>query len=289
LKRLIFFVLFFVHTALAYASGGDIVAKVGSDVLTKADFESLVSYYSVERKKDLSKDEKFRKDLLDILVKRMALAAEAREKGIDKRADVKNLISIYTNGILMTELIKAEVTDKAKVDNADLEVYYKTHESEFKHPQLVRVRHILIKATKDMSDEDKAKAKKKAEDLLAKIRSGGDFEKLASEFSEDDGSKARGGDLGFLQMDSLPKPFEKVAISLKPGEVGGPVETSAGYHIIKMEEMKDAGVWPLENVKEQVREKVLRQIVNGKAKEYVEKVVQESKIEVHPELIAGEK
>jgi parvulin-like peptidyl-prolyl isomerase len=202
---------------------------------------------------------------------------------------VKNLISIYTNGILMTELLKAEVTDKVKIDDADLEVYYKTHESEFKHPQLVRVRHILIKATKDMSDEDKAKAKKKAEDLLAKIRSGGDFEKLASEFSEDDGSKARGGDLGFLQMDSLPKPFEKVAISLKPGEVGGPVETSAGYHIIKMEEMKDAGVWPLENVKEQVREKVLRQIVNGKAKEYVEKVVQESKIEVHPELIAGEK
>jgi peptidyl-prolyl cis-trans isomerase C len=289
LKRLIFFILFFVQTALAYGASGDVVAKVGGSVLTKADFESLVSYYSVERKKDLSKDEKFKKDLLDILVKRMALAAEARKKGIDKKADVKNLISIYTNGILMTELLKAEVTDKVKIDDADLEVYYKTHESEFKHPQLVRVRHILIKATKDMSDEDKAKAKKKAEDLLAKIRSGGDFEKLASEFSEDDGSKARGGDLGFLQMDSLPKPFEKVAISLKPGEVGGPVETSAGYHIIKMEEMKDAGVWPLENVKEQVREKVLRQIVNGKAKEYVEKVVQESKIEVHPELIAGEK
>jgi peptidyl-prolyl cis-trans isomerase C len=289
LKRLIFFILFFVQTALAYGASGDVVAKVGGSVLTKADFESLVSYYSVERKKDLSKDEKFKKDLLDILVKRMALAAEARKKGIDKKADVKNLISIYTNGILMTELLKAEVTDKVKIDDADLEVYYKTHESEFKHPQLVRVRHILIKATKDMSDEDKAKAKKKAEDLLAKIRSGEDFEKLASEFSEDDGSKARGGDLGFLQMDSLPKPFEKVAISLKPGEVGGPVETSAGYHIIKMEEMKDAGVWPLENVKEQVREKVLRQIVNGKAKEYVEKVVQESKIEVHPELIAGEK
>jgi peptidyl-prolyl cis-trans isomerase C len=289
LKRLIFFILFFVQTALAYGASGDVVAKVGGSVLTKADFESLVSYYSVERKKDLSKDEKFKKDLLDILVKRMALAAEARKKGIDKKADVKNLISIYTNGILMTELLKAEVTDKVKIDDADLEVYYKTHESEFKHPQLVRVRHILIKATKDMSDEDKAKAKKKAEDLLAKIRSGEDFEKLASEFSEDDGSKARGGDLGFLEMGSLPKPFEKVAFSLKPGEVGGPVETSAGYHIIKLEEKKDAGVWPLETVKEQVREKVLRQIVNGKAKEYVEQVVKESKIEVHPDLIVGEK
>src|SRR5699024_3789042 len=83
-------------------------------------------------------------------------------------------------------------------------------------------------------DEKKAEIKKKADEVYEKAKSGEDFAKLAKEYSQDPGSQESGGSLGEFSKGSMVEEFEKVAFSMKEGEISQPVETQFGYHIIKV-------------------------------------------------------
>lgn len=139
-------------------------------------------------------------------------------------------------------------TKDLQVDQAKLKELYEADQNYKKLKELgldhyfdqVRARHILIStmdnATQTPLPEDKkAEAKKKAEELLAKAKGGADFAELAKEHSEDPGSKDNGGEYTFGRGRMVPE-FENAAFSLNPGEISDLVETSYGYHIIKLEE-----------------------------------------------------
>jgi peptidyl-prolyl cis-trans isomerase C len=102
----------------------------------------------------------------------------------------------------------------------------------------VRVRHILIRVAPNASQKEKEEAKKKIMEIKSRIDKGEDFTTLAQKFSEDPGSKDRGGDLGFIAKGDTVEEFEKAAFSLKEGQVSDIVETKYGYHIIKVIERK---------------------------------------------------
>lgn len=116
--------------------------------------------------------------------------------------------------------------------------YYEQNlKTEFSHPEQVRARHILIGIGTDATTAEKAAARAKADELLAKLKAGGDFAALAKRYSEDPGTKDKGGELGFFSRGELVKPFEQVAFSLKPGEYGI-AESQFGFHVIQVEESK---------------------------------------------------
>jgi peptidyl-prolyl cis-trans isomerase D len=115
----------------------------------------------------------------------------------------------------------------------------------FRTPERVQARHILIKA--DASNDAAAKAK--AENILKQIQAGGDFAKLAKDNSEDPGSAAMGGELGFIVKGQTVPEFEKSAFSLQPGQTSGLVKTTYGYHIIQVEKHEQAHLQPFEEAK----------------------------------------
>jgi tetratricopeptide (TPR) repeat protein len=98
----------------------------------------------------------------------------------------------------------------------------------------IKARHILIRIQPGKEEE----ARKLAESLLNRAKNGEDFAALAKQYSEDPGTKKNGGDLGFFSTGSMVKPFEDLAFSLKVGEIGGPIKTDFGYHIIKVEDAR---------------------------------------------------
>jgi peptidyl-prolyl cis-trans isomerase D len=120
------------------------------------------------------------------------------------------------------------VTDDA------LQSYYDSVKDRYVEAEKRRGRHILIQVQDDKED---AAARKKAEEVLAKVNAGGDFAKLAKEFSQDAGSAAQGGDLGWAERSFFVGPFADALFDMKPGEVRGPVRTQFGYHIIRLEEV----------------------------------------------------
>lgn len=120
---------------------------------------------------------------------------------------------------------------------------YDDRKSEFDQPEQVRARHILIAAkTPEGGDEAKAvaEAKEKAEAAAARIRKGEAFEKVAAELSDDQGSKTAGGDLGFFPRGRMVPAFEAAAFELEPGKVSDPVQSTYGFHIIRVEEKRPA-------------------------------------------------
>ena len=132
------------------------------------------------------------------------------------------------------------------VPEADARAYYEQNKARYGTDEQRRASHILITP----EGADKAAARKKAEQLLAQLKSKpGDFEKLARENSKDPGSAAQGGDLGFFGKGMMVKPFEEAVFRLKPGEISDVVESDFGFHVIKLTEVKAAEVKPFEQVK----------------------------------------
>jgi peptidyl-prolyl cis-trans isomerase D len=147
----------------------------------------------------------------------------------------------------------------APVTSQQIEQYYQQHQKDFQVPEEVKVRHILIKVATGADAKTDAAAKQKAEDLLKKIKAGGDFDSLAKANSDDPGSKDQGGELGMIQRGVTVPPFENAAFALQPGQISDVIKTQFGYHILKVEEKQTAHLKPLDEVKGQILATLTRQ------------------------------
>lgn len=121
-------------------------------------------------------------------------------------------------------------------------LYDQEKDARFASTEERRARHILIGF-----GADKEAARKRVEALIAQLRNGGDFAKLAQEHSEDSDSRTKGGDLGWVRKGTMVPKFEDALFGLKSGEIAGPVETEFGWHAIRLDEIKPAAVRPFED------------------------------------------
>lgn len=175
------------------------------------------------------------KDKFDAFLKMQGISRDEIVKKIADDAMIKKWVE---------EKVKPSVT----VDDAILKKFYDENLDKFKTAESMSASHILVKVDQGADEAAKAKAKAKAEKLLADLKGGADFAKLAKENS-DCPSKDRGGDLGFFEKGMMVPAFEDAAGKLKKDELSGIVETEFGFHIIKGGEQKPAGVRSLDEVK----------------------------------------
>jgi len=151
-----------------------------------------------------------------------------------------------------------KLASQVQVTPEDVQRYYNEHMDEYRLPEQVNVRHILIKTPPPGPDgkvDPKAveAAKQKAEDILKQLHAGADFAKLAEKDSQDTASAKNGGSLGWIQKGQTVPEFEKVAFSLPKGETSGLVQTSYGFHIIHVDDKQDAHLKPLSEVAAQIK------------------------------------
>jgi peptidyl-prolyl cis-trans isomerase C len=278
----------FIHGNVS-AKDDDVVAKIGDRKITISEFNKMLGYLDSEKQKVIEKNPQLKENILQQYIQGIVISKLAKKKGFDKNPELKEQLELLKDNIIAIEYLKKEVTNKVEVSEEDVKAYYESHKDEFKTPEMVRSRHILIKTDPSASDNDKKKAKEKAEEILKKIKAGEDFAKLASDVSDDTGSKPKGGELGFFPKGRMVKSFEDAAFSLKPGEVSGIVETQFGYHIIKVEEKKEPGMEPFDTAKEKIKQKLLQERTKTKVTEFIEKAMKEANIEVHTEILTGVK
>lgn len=122
-----------------------------------------------------------------------------------------------------------------------------------KKPRIPKIHaaHILVSFTNAEGKVDSAAAKAKIDSVLAKLKAGGDFAELAKEYSDDTGTKDKGGDLGFFERRMMVQPFDEAAFKLEPGQISDVVETQFGYHIIKL--LEKGEIPPFEQDKENLK------------------------------------
>lgn len=141
----------------------------------------------------------------------------------------------------------------ATLTDADLEKYYQRHIDRFEVPEQVRAAHLLVRVPQGASDAVKAEKRALIEKLRERAEKGEDFAALARAHSEDPGSGAQGGDLGFFARGTMVPSFENAAFALNVGAISEVVTTDFGYHLIRLSARQDAQIKPLAAVTEEVR------------------------------------
>ena len=142
--------------------------------------------------------------------------------------------------------------DQMKVSEDQIKDYYEDNLDTFKEKKQVKARHILFMLAENASKEEEEKVKQKAMSVLQQARAGADFAELAKKHTEDPSGKESGGDLGYFSAGQMVKPFEDAAFKLKKEEISDLVRTPFGYHIIKVEDVKEAKTKTLEEVRGQI-------------------------------------
>jgi peptidyl-prolyl cis-trans isomerase D len=147
---------------------------------------------------------------------------------------------------------------KVTVTPQEIESYYNSNVQQFQTPEQVRASHILIKT----DGKNEADAKKQADDILKQAKApGADFAALAKKYSEDDGSKANGGDLDYFTRGRMVPEFEQAAFAMQPGQISDLVKSQFGFHIIKVVDKKPAATRSLDEVRAQIQQTLAAQRV----------------------------
>lgn len=175
------------------------------------------------------------------------------------------------------------LTKDVKVDEAKAKAFYDENNAFFEVPEQIRASHILIKTDDATNDVLKAAARAKIEGILKQVKDGGDFAALAAANS-DCPSKSNGGDLGLFGKGQMVPPFEEAAFALSTNEVSGVVETSYGYHIIKLTDRVPASKRAFDEVKEQIVSRLTSEEQGKIVSEYVEKISADLKYKANDKL-----
>jgi peptidyl-prolyl cis-trans isomerase C len=201
-----------------------------------------------------------------------------------------------TREVLKTKMLEESVAEavierelKINITDDQVKKFYDENPAKFEQAEMVRASHILL-MTKDQTTgedlpADKKEAKKKqAEDLLKRARGGEDFAKLAKEFSEDPGSKDKGGEYTFPRGQMVPE-FEASAFSLKTNEVSDIVTTQFGYHIIKLSEKMPAKKVELAKASSDIKDYLKQQAAQKEMPAYMERIKKEAGVQILDEKL----
>ena len=247
--------------ACALAAEPKVLATVGNDKITQTDLDQALSAFDPQRRMVYSSPEGQRQ-LVENLVDFTAFARSGREQGLQNSDAFKKAMAAFEEQLLFrmaTEKVLAEAGKKTVTD-ADAQKFYNEHPEVFQVPAAIRASHILIRSDKNMPKKDQDAAQKKAADLLRDIETGKvTFEEAAKNHSAD-GTRSRGGDLGFFTKGQMVPPFEKAAFALKKGQMTGkPVKSEFGWHIIKVTDTRDASIRPFAEVKDDIKNDLIRE------------------------------
>jgi peptidyl-prolyl cis-trans isomerase SurA len=177
------------------------------------------------------------------------------------------------------KLISSAVKVETKAGEKELREFYQKHINRYRTNETFRPAHILFVVPKDATPEQVKEIRKKCEAVLKKVRSGEDFGEMALLYSQDASSKSR-GDLGYFRKGELLPAFEKEALRLKVGEVGGVIRTEFGFHIIKLLDRKGVDPLPFEEVKEKVQADFFGIEMERAFKQYLSTLREKSIIEI---------
>src|SRR3984893_13136190 len=164
-----------------------------------------------------------------------------------------------------------QIRQSLQISDDQLKIQYQQNIKQYQVPNRVHAEHILL-MTVGKTDAEVEEIKKKAEDILSQVKKGAKFEDLAKKYTEDPGTKDKGGDLGWLVQGQTVPEFEKIAFSLQKGQISDLVKTQYGFHIIKVLDKETAHTKPFEEAKNQLRAELVPNLADKQASDIADQV-----------------
>lgn len=215
---------------------------------------------------DVKKQNNLNDETLRAALKREGLTYEAYRVQVKKQIEKSRVIG-------------QQVRSKVNVTEKDLVDYYERNQKLFMKDQEVKVSHILFLVPEKASNSEIENIRKQASDVLEMARKGRDFSELARKYSQDASGK-EGGSLGFFKRGQILPALEQAAFSLKKGEISDLVRTTYGFHIIRVDDAKEATPEPFDSVKEKIRSTVTSEMMEQRYREWMEELKKTAIIEM---------
>lgn len=242
-----------------------VLAVVNGREITERDLDEIAERFPQDRKQYLEGEEG-RKRLLEEVISFELVYEDAKAVGLENDEMYKKQIEDAKKQILTQIAINNVMADVA-VAESELERYYDANKEMFQEQEKISAKHILVN-----SEEEALKIKEE-------IDGGKAFEDAAKEYSSCP-SKERGGDLGAFSKGQMVPEFEKAAFAQEIGEVGAPVKTQFGYHLIKVESKMPPAIMDFQSVKEGIRKKLYQERQSMKYSWYIDKLKDKYKVEM---------
>ncbi len=254
----IFFVLFSPGLLMAetQSHNDDILAQVGDSKLTSSRLAMMIDLMPPQIQVMLRANDKMKKELINRWVEINLIVQEALADKIDEDPVVMLKMDEMRNRVLVEAFISKHVETQTPISKEEIASYYEKHGSEFERGEQVEAQHILVRVDANASAEEKQKAQKRIGMIQERLKKGESFASLAKQFSEDPGSKDKGGNLGYFSRGQMVKGFEDAAFATQPGETSPPVQTSFGWHLIHVLDRKAPEKQPLDQVSKEIETKL---------------------------------
>ena len=223
----------------ASAIAGDAVATVNGKPIKQSLFDFIVKDATDHGQKV---DDNVRDVIMSKLISSELVLQEAQKSGMDKKPDFLAKEELTRRELLVNVYIQ-DYMKSHPVGDSDTKAAYEKFKTELGDKEY-NARHILVASEAE------------AKDVIAQLNKGGDFSKIAKEKSIDPGSKDKAGDLGWFSLGGMVKPFGEAVAKLQKGKVSEPVQTQFGWHVIKLDDVRDMKAPPYDKVKENLQKQL---------------------------------
>lgn len=295
----------------------DVIARVNDQIINRSDVQRSQQQLQQELQQNNlppSEREQREKDMLRDMIDQQLLISKGKELGLNADAEVvRRLDEIrkqnhletmedlekaarqqgvsfedfkagIKNNVITQQVVRDEVGRRLQMTQGQEQAFYDAHKQEFAQPEQVRLSEILVPLPADADAAAVAQAQAKADDLAAKVKSGGKFDDLAKQYSGGP-TAAQGGDLGAFKRGTLAKVLEDQTFDLKAGDSTAPIRTKQGFVILKVTEHQQPGVPAMKDVEPQIQEAMYLQQMQPALRAYLTRLREEAYIEIKPGFV----
>lgn len=260
-----------------------VLMKYKNATITKADFDAEIRRIPEKNREEVLASRSRVSQILENLMLNRAFAVEGRRIGLDNDPRMTNEVRLAEDRILAREYIERQI-DQVKLPDFEMRAneLYKANPEKYTLKPMVDVSHILVA----VKDGKKSEAQKRADEIYKRLITGDNFEDVAIELSDDKSAKKNGGRLGYIESSQVVKEFADAAFALdNAGDIGKPVESKFGFHIIKLHNKQKGGLQEFAAVRNGIVESLKMEFLATARKDLINMVRGSSDLQVNePEV-----
>lgn len=256
-----------------------IVVKQTKDAILQRLIDNLLIEYEAKKRGTNIKDEEVMNVLKDMLTRQNLEMKDYLKKLAKEGTSLETVKSEIRSQLMRMRLMRLEVKSKILVSDQEIGEYYDRHRDEYEGKEAVRIKQILLLISPNSSAAAVAKLKEDAGKIQKRALGGESFDVLAAKYSQGPAA-AQGGDVGFIEKGGMIPEIEKAAFSLPQGQVSHVIQSSVGFHIIKVIDKRGAGHKPITAVREEIKAKLEDEKLEKKYDEWITSVRKRSHIDV---------